>query len=104
VQSGAIGRGSCGDCAEGQGPTPRGDEHWGVRRYAILLLPVLVWAVVVVLMSEPGRRLLSREDLANPVVLLIVLGTLLPWLILAAVVGLSAFLAVDYGRDRRRRS
>jgi hypothetical protein len=73
-----------------------------MRRYGILLLPVLIWAAMIGLFSKPGRRLLSSRSAANPVILLLAALSLWMWFFGAAIVGLSTYPVLDYVRDRRR--
>jgi predicted PurR-regulated permease PerM len=72
----------------------------GLKRYAVLLLPLLVWAAVLAVISEPGQTFLSRTGLLIAVPY--VAGMVLMWSILAAPFVLGSYLAVDYIRDRRR--
>jgi hypothetical protein len=71
-----------------------------MKRYAVLLLPLLLWAAVLSIMSGPGRMFLNRTGLLVAVPYLA--GMLLMCAVFVAPFVLGAYLAVDYVRDRRR--
>jgi hypothetical protein len=86
-------------------PRPKPDLPYRIALAFGLTLLVATTSLLLAgaewLAGDNGLAFLNRTHIPQ----LVLYGTipLLLWSVLAAIVGLTAFLAVDYARDRRRR-